>query len=85
MAMLPTVAVQSGKQDDVAEENVPMKFTANEIFIRCNDAVFSGSQIRGKELYAIVCALVRYKFNTAEGNFECANSPSNLSILVDKI
>ncbi|MDR1432946.1 MAG: hypothetical protein LBI61_01215 [Puniceicoccales bacterium] len=54
MAALPTVAVQSGERDGTSVKTMPMKLSASAIFIRCNDAVFSGSQISAKAVDAIV-------------------------------
>ena len=51
---LPSVSVQNGSGSSTTTVHAPMTLEADDLFIRCDDAVFRGAQIRARLLEAIV-------------------------------
>ncbi|MDR2598241.1 MAG: hemagglutinin repeat-containing protein [Holosporales bacterium] len=51
---LPSVSVVERDGTTSTTRHLPMQFEADELFVRCNDAVFSGSTIRAKMIDMIV-------------------------------
>ena len=51
---LPSVSVQNGAGSSLSGVHVPMRLDADDLFIRCDDAVFQGSHVRARLLEAIV-------------------------------
>ncbi len=54
LSVMPAVGIQSGHGSEQTEENLPMRLSANEIIIRCDDALFSGAQIKAALVNAVV-------------------------------
>jgi hypothetical protein len=54
LSILPSPSVQKSTQATQSAHSAPMVLHANELFLRCNDAVFSGSNIRAAVVHAIV-------------------------------
>jgi len=53
-ACLPNVSVVNQSGTSSQTTHTPMTMNANDLFIRCNDAVFSGSTIHAKTLEALI-------------------------------
>ena len=54
LACLPSVSVSESEEHIERTAYLPMKFNANRLFVQCDNAVFSGSQIRAKVIEMIV-------------------------------
>jgi hypothetical protein len=59
VASLPTLSFQNASSDGHWESVLPSQFRANELFIRCDNAVFSGSQVEAKLLELMVTGQIR--------------------------
>jgi hypothetical protein len=53
-ALMPTISVASGSGTAKTQVYDPMTLSANKLIIRCNDAVFRGTTIRGKVVDMII-------------------------------
>lgn len=53
-AALPTVSVVNMEQDIRKKENAAQVLNVDDLFIRCNNAIFSGSKIQARLVEAIV-------------------------------
>jgi hypothetical protein len=62
IAAMPAVAIRRGKRNEGPTYNIPMELSVNELFIRCNNAGFPGSEIRSKVVNASIPGTLTVEF-----------------------
>ena len=87
---LPTVSIIEGEGTAHKTQNIPSVISAEELFIKCDNAVFSGSQIRAKALEMIVSGdltieSLRDTFKAESENSEFSGSLAAMFNAVHKV
>lgn len=79
-AFLPSIGIQDFEMMSNCSQVVPMTLEANELYIRCNNAVFKGSKIRSRLLDMIVTGDLTIESLIDEFKSESHNSSFNMNL-----